>query len=73
VPIFPPRVFAYVADTEKPATWLLPLNSAENVRAAVTEFEKTEMKDAKKKSRAWRRLVAAARKHSIEIAEIKAN
>lgn len=71
----PPRCFAYVGDPTKTATWHLPISfpgdeekSKSHIRDAISRFDQTEMPDAKKKKRAWRRIVAAAKKYGIQIA-----
>ena len=71
----PARCFAYVGDPERTATWHLPISfpgddekTKSHIRDAISRFDQTEMPDAKKKARAWRRIVAAAKKHGIKIA-----
>jgi HK97 family phage major capsid protein len=69
----PASRFAYVGDPERTSTWLLPLNSPENVRVAIAQFDATDMPDVKKKARAWRRIVAAAKRNTIAISKADAS
>jgi HK97 family phage major capsid protein len=71
----PSRCFAYVGDLTRVATWLLAIRFLGDVektkrliRDAIAKFDQTEMPDAKQKARAWRRLMAAATKHGIDLA-----
>jgi len=72
---FPPSSFAYLGDLKRTETWQLPIDfpgDAEKtkvrLRLAIATFDLTEMPDAKKKARAWRRTVAAAQKFGVPIA-----
>jgi len=67
--------FAYIGDLARTATWLLAIRVFGDVektkaliRKAIVAFDQTEIPDAKQKARAWRRLVAAASRHGIQIA-----
>jgi len=71
----PARCFAYVGDAKRTETWHLPIEfpgdkvkTESHIRNAIAPFDQTEMSDAKKKARAWRRIVAAAKKHGIDVA-----
>jgi HK97 family phage major capsid protein len=66
--------FAYVGDLQRTASWLIPISiprdaekTASAIRKAIAEFDQAEMPDKKKASRAWRRLVKAAKKRGIPI------
>ena len=70
------KSFAYVGDPKRTDTWHLPIDfpgdeekTKSHIRDALSRFNQTEMSDAKKKARAWRRIVAAAKKHGIDVTE----
>jgi hypothetical protein len=56
--------FAYVTDDGERK---LPINDESHVRNAVARFSATSFEDAAAKRTAARRIVAAARKHGIEL------
>ena len=57
-------VFAYV---DKDGTGHLPLNDESHVRNAMARFDQTKFPTASAKEGARRKVVAAARKHGIEV------
>src|SRR5882724_3121015 len=72
---FPPSACSYIGDPKRTETWQLPIDfpgDAEKtkvrLRLAIATFDLTEMPDAKKKARAWRRVVAAAHKAGVPVA-----
>jgi len=58
--------FAYV---DKSGEGHLPINDKSHVRNAVARFNQTEFESAAAKERARKKIVSAAKKHGIEIAE----
>ena len=57
-------VFAYV---DKDGTGHLPLNDESHIRNAMARFDQTKFPSASAKEGARRKVVAAARKHGIEV------
>ncbi len=62
----PDSAFAYIDDAGERH---LPINDAEHIRNAIARFDQTDFEDAPSKERARKRIVAAARKHDIEVEE----
>jgi HK97 family phage major capsid protein len=70
----PARCFAYVGDIKRTETWHLPIECPGDavktkrfLQDAIARFEKTAMPDAKRKARAWRRIVAAVPANGVEV------
>lgn len=65
--------FAYVGDAKKKSTWKLPIKfsseakSKRHVRNAIARFDQTDMPNKDEKAKAWKRIVAAAKKYGIEV------
>jgi hypothetical protein len=47
----------------------LPINDEEHIRNAVARFNQTDFESAAAKERARRKIVAAAKKHDIEVSD----
>jgi len=47
----------------------LPINDEEHIRNAMARFNQTDFESATAKERARRKIVAAARKHDIEVSD----
>jgi hypothetical protein len=47
----------------------LPINDEEHIRNAIARFNQTDFESATAKERARRKIVAAARKHDIEVSD----
>ena len=60
----PDSDFAYI---DKDGDRHLPINDEEHVRNAIARFDQTEFDNAAERERARKKIVAAARKHDIEI------
>jgi hypothetical protein len=60
----PDNAFAYI---DGAGDRHLPINDDEHIRNAMARFDQTDFEDAAAKERARNRIVAAARKHGIEI------
>lgn len=71
------KAFAYVGDAKKKSTWKLPIEfkseakTKRHIRNAIARFDQTDMPNADAKAAAWKRIVAAAKKYGIEIADEK--
>lgn len=71
----PMSAFAYVGDEKKKATWKLPIKFSDDaktkrhIRNAIAQFSKADLPDAEKKAAAWKRIVAAAKEHGIQVAD----
>src|SRR5215469_8902414 len=69
--------FAYVGDASDKATWKLPIKfssdakTKRHIRNAVARFDQTSMPNKEEKAKAWERIVAAAKKYGIQIADEK--
>lgn len=69
--------FAYVGDAKKKSTWHLPIKfkseakTKRHISNAISRFDQTDMPNAAEKAKAWDRIVAAAKKYGIEIADEK--
>lgn len=67
--------FAYVGSADDKSTWHLPIKfkseakTKRHIRNAIARFDQTDMPDAAKKAEAWKRIVAAAKKYGIQIAD----
>ncbi|MGA3295274.1 MAG: phage major capsid protein [Candidatus Acidiferrales bacterium] len=65
--------FAYVGDAKKKSTWHLPIKfkseakTKRHIRNAISRFDQTDMPDKAEKEKAWKRIVAAAKKYGIEV------
>ena len=46
-----------------------PLNDAAHVRNAIARFDQVEGVSDAERDRAWRRILAAAKKHGVEVSE----
>jgi len=62
----PDSDFAYI---DKDGDRHLPINDEEHVRNAMARFDQTEFDSAAERERARKKIVAAARKHDIEVDE----
>jgi len=62
----PDSDFAYI---DKDGDRHLPINDEEHVRNAIARFDQTEFDSAAERERARKKIVAAARKHDIEVDE----
>jgi len=62
----PDSAFAYIDDSGERH---LPINDEEHIRNAIARFDQTDFEDAASKERARKKIVAAARKHDIEVDE----
>ncbi len=60
------RDFAYV---DKDGERHLPVNDAAHVRNAIARFDQTEFQSKAARERAARRILAAARRHDIEVSD----
>ncbi len=60
----PDSDFAYI---DKDGDRHLPINDEEHVRNAMARFDQTEFDSAAERERARKKIVAAARKHDIEV------
>lgn len=60
------RSFAYI---DKGGDRHLPINDASHVRNAIARFGQTEFESATAKHQAAQRIVAAAKRYEIEVAE----
>jgi len=47
----------------------LPINDEEHIRNAMARFNQTDFESASAKERARRKIVAAAKKHNIEVSD----
>ncbi len=69
--------FAYVGDPEKTETWKLPIKfsteakTKSHIRNAIARFDQTQGIPADEKPKVWRKIVAAAKEHGIEVGEEK--
>ena len=63
-----PEQFAYVGDPQDPSTWHLPMEDQGHVQAAMGRFDQADMPDAAKKKAAFHKLMAAAKKMSMDTA-----
>jgi hypothetical protein len=67
------EAFAYVGDEKKKSTWKLPIKfkseakSKRHVRNAIARFDQTDMPNKAEKEKAWKRIVAAAKRYGIEV------
>lgn len=65
--------FAYVGDVKKKSTWHLPIKfkseakTKRHIRNAISRFDQTDMPNKDEKAKAWKRIVAAAKKYGIEV------
>jgi hypothetical protein len=62
----PDSAFAYI---DRDGDRHLPINDEEHIRNAMARFDQTDFESAAAKERARKRIVAAARKHDIEVDE----
>jgi hypothetical protein len=60
----PDSDFAYI---DKDGDRHLPINDEEHVRNAIARFDQTEFDSAAERERARKAILAAARKHDIEV------
>ncbi len=58
--------FAYI---DKGGERHLPINDAAHVRNAIARFDQTDFENASAKQAAAKRIIAAAKRHDIEIAD----
>jgi hypothetical protein len=67
--------FAFVGEKDKTATWKLPIKfsteekTKSHIRNAIARFGQTKGIPAEEKSKVWKRIVAAAKKHGIDVKE----
>lgn len=67
--------FAFVGDPEKTNTWKLPIRfsteekTKRHIRNALSRFGQTKGIPAGDKTKVWKRIVAAAKKHGIKVSE----
>lgn len=62
----PPSAFAYV---DSKGGEHLPLNDENHVRNAISRFDQTDFESAAAKERARRKILAAAKRHEIDVSE----
>ncbi len=62
----PDSDFAYI---DKAGERHLPINDEQHIRNAIARFDQTDFEDGASRERARKAIVAAARKHDIEIDE----
>jgi len=62
----PDSAFAYV---DKAGQRHLPINDEPHIRNAIARFDQTDFETATAKERARRKIVAAARRHDIEVGD----
>jgi len=60
----PASAFAYV---DKAGERHLPINDEQHIRNAIARFDQTDFETAAAKERARRKIVAAAKRHDIEV------
>jgi hypothetical protein len=60
------KSFAYI---DKDGERHLPINDESHIRNAISRFDQTDFEDAKAKLAAARKIVAAARRHDIEVSD----
>lgn len=61
--------FAYI---DKGGERHLPINDETHVRNAISRFDQTDFEDGSEKQKAARKVMAAARKHGIDVEESSA-
>ncbi len=64
----PASDFACVPDPQTSSTWKLPIFDAAHVRAAISRFNQTDM-PAGLRRKAWKKVMAAARRFGIEVSD----
>ena len=70
-----PGAFAWVGDANDPKTWKLPIKfsteekTKSHIRNALARFGQTQGIPADKKAGVWKKIVAAAKKHGIEVSD----
>ena len=62
----PDSAFAYI---DRDGERHLPINDADHVRNAIARFNQTEFQSETAKEEARKRIVAAAKRHDIEVAD----
>ena len=62
----PDRAFAYI---DANGVRRLPINDEAHVRNAIARFDQTEFDEPGAKKRAARNIIAAAKKHGIEVSD----
>jgi hypothetical protein len=62
----PDSAFAYI---DRDGERHLPINDADHVRNAIARFNQTEFQSKTAKEEARKRIVAAAKRHDIEVAD----
>jgi hypothetical protein len=67
----PSSKFAYVGDVNDTSTWKLPIHDAAHVRNALARFDQTEGIPQDEKDKVWNKIVAAAKKFGVKVADKK--
>ena len=62
----PDSAFAYI---DRDGERHLPINDADHVRNAISRFDQTDFQSRTAKEEARKRIVAAAKRHDIEVAD----
>ena len=62
----PDSAFAYI---DRDGERHLPINDAEHVRNAISRFDQTDFQSRTAKEEARKRILAAAKRHDIEVAD----
>ena len=62
----PDSAFAYI---DRDGERHLPINDAEHVRNAISRFDQTDFQSRTAKEEARKRILAAAKRHGIEVAD----